>query len=211
MKRSLTTLFITVYLTALLGGLASHMLGVRQHSHPVMYFFVWDMYSGWCAFETRQHVLAEGDSGTYYEVLPAPWGAFRPFGTVDRQHYDVKMNFVPRMAAMVLRHTEHEPIRRIVIVEEAWSKKYNLPDDLWEQRYGKSRAPISYFHIRAVADADGTIAELTQQWPILLANRCVLDNPRLMSDVSRGHTFIAFDPERPSGGAVVPASYDAGY
>lgn len=210
MKRSLSALFIAIYLGALVGGLLSHALGFHAHGHPVMYFLVWDMYSGWCAFETRQHVLAQGQSGQYYEVLPAPWGAFQPFGTVDRQHYDVRMNFVPQMAAFVLQHTEHEPILRIVIVEEAWCKKYNLSDDLWQQRYEEPRRPISYYHVRAVAEPDGRVTERTQQWPIILSNRCLMDNPRLMSDISRGHTFIAFDPERPAG-QVVPASFDSGF
>ena len=208
MKRSLSTLFIAVYLVALLGGLVSHTLGFHPHSHPVLYFFVWDMYGGWCAFETRLHVLAEGQSGQYYQVLPAPWGTIQPFGPVDRHHYDVKMNFVPQMAAFVLDHTEHEPIQRIVVVEEAWCKKYNLSDELWQRRYSESRRPISYYHIRAVADPDGRISELSQQWPTIVSNRCLMDNPRLMSDISRGHTFIAFDPERPSGNTVRPASFE---
>jgi hypothetical protein len=211
MKRSLSTLVIAVYLVALLAGLASHTLNFQPYSHPVMYFFVWDMYGGWCAFETRHHVLAQGESGQYYQVLPPPWGTIQPFGSVDRQHYDVKMNFLPQMAAFALRHTRHEPIQRIVIVEEAWCKKYNLPDELWRQRYDEPRRPISYFHIRAVADSDGRVTEISQQWPIIVSNRCLMDNPRLMSDMSRGHTFLAFDPERPSGSTVRPASFESGF
>ena len=211
MKRGLTTLFIAVYLGALTAGLISHSLKFHSHSHPVMYFLVWDMYGGWCAFETRQHVIGEGVSGEYYEILPPPWEAFQPYDGMDRQHYDPKLHYVPQMAAHVLEHTQHEPIRRIIVVEEAWCKKYNLPDELWSRRHDDPKEPTSYFHVRAVAEADGTVVQRSLQWSQRLATRCLADNPRLMSDISQGRTFIAFDPERPQGHQVVPASYSPGY
>lgn len=211
MKRGLTTLLIAVYLGVLTAGLVSHALKFHSHSHPVMYFLVWDMYGGWCAFETRQHVIAEGVSGEYYEVLPPPWESYKPFGVLDRQHYDAKVQYVPQMAALVLQHTEHEPIRRIVVIEEAWSKKYNLPDHLWTSRHDDPKQPTSYFHVRAVADAEGHVSHRTLQWSQRLSTRCLADNPRLMSDISRGRTFIAFDPERPEGHQVIPAGYNPGY
>lgn len=208
MKRWLTNTIIAGYLGALLVGLVSHAVVYRTNSHPLMYFLVWDMYCGWSAFETRLHALGETYDGKYYELLPAPWGEFHPYGGPARRHYDVHVRFVPQMAELVLAHTEHEPIRRIIVVEEAWSKKYNLPDPLWAQRYAEPKQRYSYFHVRAVTAPDGGMISRFTPWTAALANQAIMDNPRLMSDVAKGHAFFAVDPPAvPADSGVIPTSY----
>jgi hypothetical protein len=194
MKRWIVNATIAVYLGALGLGLFSHALMYGSHQNPLMYLIVWDMYCGWSAFESRYHVLAETYGGEHYQVLPAPWGEFHPYQGPSRRHYDTRTLFAPRMAELVLNHTQHEPIRRLIVVEEAWSKKYNLPDALWEQRYEQPKQPSSYFHVRCVKSLDTDATTRTSEWVDALANQALMDNPRLMSDVKRGHTFFAVDP-----------------
>lgn len=210
MKRRLTHLTIVAYLGIIGFGLVSHMIGYRQHSNPAMYFIVWDMYAGWAAYETRLHILGEGESGAYYELSVPPWGEFRPYGDTPRRHYDVQALFTDKLAALTLRHTEHEPLRQIVLVEEAYSKKYNLPDALWTRRFAEPKEPHSYYHIRAVLAPDGRFLGRTLEWPSLLANYVIMDNPRLRAEISRGHTFLAVDPSLRSTPAILPASYETG-
>lgn len=208
MKRLLSHVTIAVYLGALSVGLVSHTLNWGKHRHPVMYFLVWDMYCGWSAYESRLHVIGEGVSGEYYQLTPSPWSDFHPHGSISRVHYDVHARFVDEMALMTLRNTRHEPIHRILVVEECWSKKYNLPDRLWAQRFTEEKERHSYFHLRAVANGDGQVVRMANEWPTVMAQRCVMDNPRLMSDMTKGHQFLAVDPSYRQG--VVPASYQSG-
>ena len=84
MKRWLTHLLISGYLLALFGGIASHTLNLGAVSHPGMYFFVWDMFCGWSSYADRIQVVGEGESGTYYQLAPGPWGEFKPYGKIGR-------------------------------------------------------------------------------------------------------------------------------
>lgn len=45
-----------------------------------------------------------------------------PYGDLDRLHYDVLGNSHRKMALNALKRTDHEPIHRIVIIEEVWPK-----------------------------------------------------------------------------------------
>lgn len=210
MKRWLSHLTITAYLGIISFGLVSHMIGFRQHNDPAMYFIVWDMYAGWCAYETRMHILGEGESGAYYDLSTPPWGEFHPYGDTARRHYDNKALFAGELASLTLRHTQHEPMRQIVLVEEAYSKKFNLPDALWARRFAEPKEPHFYHHVRAVHAPDGRCLTRTLEWPALLANYDIMDNPRLMADIARGHTFIAVDPSVRSTPVILPASYQNG-
>lgn len=207
MKRVLSHATIVAYLSVLAFGLAAHTLSWGKTAHPGMYFIVWDMYCGWSAYESRLHVLGEGVSGEYYQLTPPPWSDFHPHGNIGRAHYDVQAGFLNDMALMTLRNTSHEPIHRILVIEECWSKKYNLPDELWARRFDEEKQRHSYFHLRAVANADGRIVGLANQWPTVIAQRCLMNNPRLMSDMTKGHQFLVVDPAYRQG--VRPASFQA--
>ena len=164
LKVAAASTFIGGYLLVLGGGVASHALGVGQNAHPLMYFVVWDMFCGWSAQSTRTHVLAEGVSGAWYDAGTGPWEAFTPYGDLPRIHYDTQGVHAPRLALNVLRHTEHEPIDRLVVVEESWPKKFNLPEDLWRRRFGAEKEPVSYFAVRHVISGDGRLAASNPNW-----------------------------------------------
>jgi hypothetical protein len=209
MHRWATNLFIGAYLAALGFGLLSHSMTFLKSCHPGMYFIVWDMFCGWSAYESRLHVVGEGDSGAYYRLAPAPWGAFVPFGSAQRQDYDVFGQYGYRLATNVLAHTEHEPIRRILVVEETWPKKYNLPEELWEARYGepKPASPRRYYHVRRTYNAAGACLSQRSDWLTAQYEMCVLENPRLRADMRKGHTYFTASP---AGGAsaIQPASFE---
>lgn len=197
MKRWATHLFIASYLSVLGFGFAAHALSFLKTAHPAMYFIVWDMFCGWSSYEIRFHVIGEGDSGRFYSLAPGPWGEFIPYGSAQRHDYDVYGNYGYRVASNTLAQTEHEPIRRIMLVEEAWSKKYNLGADLWAERYGvpKPESHRSYYHVRRTWNADGET--LGQTGTLLNAEleTFVLDNPKLRADMQRGQTYYATNPQ----------------
>ena len=74
-------------------------------------------------------VIGEGEDGKSYELSPGPWGEFHPYGFIARQHYDPEFLNGERMAKNTLKHTVHEPITRIFVVEEEIPKRLNIPDD----------------------------------------------------------------------------------
>lgn len=194
MQRWLTHLFIAGYVSALGFGLFSHAFSFLKGAHPAMYFVVWDMYCGWSAYENRLHIIGEGASGKYYELAPGPWGDFTPYASCGRQHYDTHAQFAYRLATNTIAHTRHEPISRIMVVEEAWPKKYNLPDALWKLQETGPKVPHSYYHLRAVYAPDGRCVQransfLEHQYELAVAN-----NPRLRNDMRKGHTFFATNP-----------------
>ncbi len=189
MRRLMACGVISTYLLMLAIGLFSHALGYKPNGHVGMYFLVWDMYCGWCGYEIRHHVIAEGESGQYYEVTPPPWGEFVPYGSAGRQHYDSSAAFTGILASHILEHTDHEPITEVSLIEEAWSKKYNLPDSIYESRYEAPHEKHSYYRPRLLLSADGTVRERYLAWTSWLAHQAVMDNPRLQKDVT-GRPFV---------------------
>jgi hypothetical protein len=155
-----------------------------------MYFVVWDMFCGWAAYSTRNQVIVEGESGQFYEVLPPPWGEIQPYGSLGRRHYDPYQTFCMSMAQNVLKHTDHEPITRIFVLEEAWAKKFNLPDRLWEARYEEPKSPHRYRHVRYVFSSDGIPLQTNNNWLSFQSNLMMAKNPRLQADFRKSRPFV---------------------
>jgi hypothetical protein len=207
MARRFAAAFIVCYLAALAYGLTAHTVGYRTYSHVGMYFLVWDMYCGWSGWETRHHILAEGESGAIYDVGSPPWGEVRVYGGPDRRHYDIYGLHSFRMADNVARHTEHEPFVRYMVVEEAWSKKYNLPDALWSQRFEEPKQPRSYCRIRSAYDTDGSCVASNGAWSNWLMAQALGDNPRLQKDLKVSTPFMTADHFVRSPELVVPVGH----
>jgi hypothetical protein len=195
MKSRLVVGFIGAYLCLLSWGVFSHAVSFMSGSHPAMYFVVWDMFCGWSAYSSRYHVLAEGESGQWYEVAPAPWGEFVPYGKLGRHHYDSFCAHLERTALNTLEHTAHEPITRVFIVEESWAKKYNMPDHIWQARH-EERKPrpeeiTRYYRVRRVLAGDGTPQHSFTGWFDYQGNLALSDNPRLIQEMRQGRSYYA--------------------
>lgn len=194
MKRWLAKLTIGTYLTALALGIVSHAMNFGTGAHPVMYYLVWDMFCGWSAHELRYHIVGESESGQYYKLTPAPWSTFAPYGDLERAQYDALGNSYIKIAMNTLRHTEHEPISRIYVIEEAWPKKYNLPDNLWAAQFDEPKDAHSYFHLKSIYDGDGMALQILPDYITTLQRMAVTNNPRLRADSLRGRPFFAVEP-----------------
>jgi hypothetical protein len=189
-KRWLAGIGITTYLGTLLFGIVSHAANFQDGAHPSMYFIVWDMFCGWSAYETRTHIIGQGISGQYYELAPGPWSDYHPYGDISRQHYD-SFNLHPQAIAInSLKHTDHELMTRLYVIEEAWAKKYNLPDSLWRQRYSEPKEPFSYFRVRTVMTPEGQPLRGATSWLSYQTDLTISDNPRLMAQSQRGPMFM---------------------
>lgn len=208
MKRGLAIATIAVYLGSLTFGIAAHALNFKSDIHPAMYFVVWDMFCGWAGYETRTHIIGEGESGKFYQLAPGPWGDFNPFGDIDRHHYDAFLNHARTQALNCLQQTDHEPMQRIFVVDEVWAKKFNLPNDLWAKRYVEPKEPYSYFHLRQVMNGEGQMVTLHGSWFDHQAGLCLSDNPRIWREAQQNKPFYQLNPElRQSDSFVEPVSY----
>jgi hypothetical protein len=133
-----------------------------------------------------RHVLHCLGSGRFYQIAPAPWDQIKPFGDLERHHYDPFANHADTIALNTLRQTRHEPMRKIMVIEETWAKKFNLPDRLWSQRYIEEKQPYSYFHLRKEFSPEGTLLTNNQSWFDYQDHLCLSDNPRLWRDSKKG-------------------------
>lgn len=194
MRKYLAVGFIGLYLSALSFGLLSHMLGAWTGSHFGMYYIVWDMFCGWSAYDIRLHVIAQGESQNFYRLTPAPWGEFHPYGFIGREHYDSFASHGSRLGLNVLKHTEHEPILRVFVVEECWPKKLNLPDAVWNSRYEEPKDPLSYYRIRQIVLPDGQVTANYNSWIAYQSNLMFADNPRLQADSQTNRPMFMADP-----------------
>lgn len=190
MRRRLTHLLIAGYLGALFFGIGSHCFKYCDACHPGMYFVVWDMFCGWSTWEQRLHIIGEGESGTYYRLAPGPWADYQPYSNVSRHHYDNFGNHAARLAVNCLKHTDHEPMRRVFVVEESWNKKYNMPVSLRQDVVGAADEKHSYLYLRDEYRADGTTVVRRPPWHALQMARSTSENPRLHAQARGGAPMI---------------------
>lgn len=198
MKRRLIAGFIACYLAVLGYGVGCHALSYEVGRHPLMYFVVWDMFCGWATYSMRVHVIAEGESGKYYELAPAPWGEYEPWGPVGRHNYDAFNNHMGRIAMNALKHTRHEPMTRIFVVEECWPKRYELPAEVWKYRYGdEPQIPNRYHHLLAELTPEGHYQRRYPAWITAQYSQALRANPRLELEAARCRPVIISDRRQP--------------
>ncbi|HCS51028.1 MAG TPA: hypothetical protein DIW81_05460 [Planctomycetaceae bacterium] len=194
MKRYLAVATITIYLGALSWGIFSDTFAVGNVAHPAMYYVVWDMFCGWSGYECRQHLIAQGESGQYYKLNPAPWGEFRAFGPADRIDYDSFAAHSQNIARNILRNTEHEPIQRVYLVEENWSKRYNIPDYLWSMKFEEEKESYSYYHTRMIYNSECEPIESRMGWASAIHSKQLETDPRLAKMRNKAKPFYAVTP-----------------
>jgi hypothetical protein len=193
MKRILTVAFIVCYISTLTYGNVCHLLRHGQATHSMMYMIVWDMFCGWAAYDSRVHIIAEGESETFYDLTQPPWGELHAFGYIGRENYDQFNTHLGTIALNVLQHTSHEPISRIVVIEESWPKKLNLPDAVWNLRYDNPKDRHSYFRTRLVMLPDGTVTHRYTSFLDYQALCLATDNPRLLQQSKAGTPLFLND------------------
>ena len=133
-------------------------------------------------------------------MLPGPWGDFYPFGSLGRHHYDIDGTTSGKLAMNVLRHTSHEDITRIFVVEESWPKKFNMPDDQWAARWDMPKDPKRYYTLRHVITPEGVLLHSYDNFFAQQNAFEVLSNPRLNAEVARSQPIFAVSSYRGGSG-----------
>lgn len=199
MRRWIVGSFIVAYLSALGFGLGCQTLRMGTTMHPAMYFIVWDMYCGWAAYNHGYRAIAEGVSGTYYDLNPPPWGAFRPFDTLDRFQSIMPTNSQAKMAAHFAAHSKHEPLSRLFVIEESWAKQFDLPEYIWKAHNAIPRTPHRYAKLAIELAGDGSVTQFHTPWLETQMQMMIADNPRLQHEVRNSKPFHLIDEHQRDG------------
>ena len=179
--------FIACYLSLLSAGIVGHAMKIGLAGNTLSYFFVWDMFCGWQAYDQRTHLIAETDDGRFLEVRE-PWGEFCPYGNLGRFQYDFASYLAPKHIQHVLAHTEHAPISCVFLVQESWPKQYNLPDSLWKQNFESPPDKLSYFHLRGIYSEQGHLLRRYPDWFEQQRVSSIADNPRLKREAHQARS-----------------------
>lgn len=185
MKRRLQNGVIAAYILCFVGGFLAMSLHLAVPGQTFVYFVTFNMFSGWSCFEARMHVIGQGESGTFYQLSPGPWAEFHPYGSLARQHYDPHLENGWPFAENVLRHTTHEPIVRVIVIEEEYPKRLNIPAAQYEAYYNKPKIAQRYFSTRCVMDSHGYVLSQQPEWLRIQDQVSLLDNPRLISEADQ--------------------------
>jgi hypothetical protein len=207
MKRWILNASIAGYIGALAFGFLC-VAGQVTLYFPPMYFLTFNMYGGWSGYDAKMQVLGEGESGKFYVLSPGPWGEFRPYScNLSRQCYDQVFEYGRILARPGLKHTQHEPILRMFVVEQEYPKKFNLPDAQYAAYYGKPNPHRIYSHTRMVMNAEGEILSQNAPWLHYQDNLSVVDNPRLVTDATRSRPFLWSAQQAPGPGGYSADAY----
>ena len=206
MRRWIVGCFIATYVSALSFGIACQTVRMGIAMHPAMYFIVWDMYCGWSAYNHRYRAIAEGVSGTYYDLNPAPWGTFRPYDRLDRLQYVLALQNQALVTAHVAARTEHEPFARMFIVEESWAKQYDLPEYIWKAHNAIPHSPHTYTKVVVEQSGDGQIVNMYPGWLDTQHQIMLADNPRLQQDIRGSRPFWIVDEQQGNGNRYFQSS-----
>ena len=206
MRRWIVGCFIATYVSALCLGITCQTVGMGMHMHPAMYFFVWDMYCGWSAYSHKYRAVAEGVSGTYYDLDPVPWGSFRPYDRLDRLQYIINFGQQARLNTQVAMNTKHEPFSRMFIIEESWGKQFDLPEYIWKANNSIPRQPHKYTKVLVEQSGDGEITHIHPQWLETQHNMMLTDNPRLLEEMRNGRPFWMVDEHQGGGNRYFQSS-----
>lgn len=150
-RKAVLSFGIAGYLAVLLGGLAVHQFDHPSRGSIAGYLVVWDMFCGWSGHERRVAYIAEGESGRFYDASEVPGRGVTPHGQSGRRQFDFRGEFSDTLTASVLSRTDHEPIRRVYVVETNTPKR-NLPS--------AATAKTVHRRVQAILSPDGDAVRL---------------------------------------------------
>ncbi len=129
-----------------------HMMG-DPLSHSSAYFFTWNMFPGYTTETSRRMVVGVTAEGRYIQILPAAnhhfrWGINNEVARidVDRRLENLKPEIEKSLRRFLAEHPD-DPVMLLLIVEQYWPSKYNLPDDLYEATFGKPNLHPRYWRV----------------------------------------------------------------
>jgi hypothetical protein len=141
-RRGLVVGFILAYLGAGLFFFYGQVLGDTGR-FALGYLWTWDMFPNYPSYSTRRFALGQTRSGEYLMVFPSAKVRHRRGGHGDISRFDLPRNDAALRKAVSDHFQAHppeameDPGSYVFLVERYWPVKFNLPDELYEARYGE--------------------------------------------------------------------------
>ena len=95
---------------------------------------------------------------------------------------------------------------RVFVVEECWSKKFNVPDRIWKWRYDEPKQIHKYYHVKSVFTPEGIPIAVYPTWATQQYVKSVANNPRLRVESHRGRAFYLVNPRTRTRGPFGPGN-----
>lgn len=129
-----------------------HMVG-DSNSAKAAYFFTWDMFPGYFTESTRTIIVGVTEDGRHVQLVPAAGDRYSAGlnDSVSRIDWMLRESDVRPVLDRALRRYNAEnpetPIRRVLVVQQFWPIKFNLPDDLYRTEYGVDNPRRKYWRV----------------------------------------------------------------
>lgn len=129
-----------------------HVLG-DSLSHPLAYFFTWDMFPGYRTESSRRTVIGVTREDKAVQLLPAVSHRFRTGINRDVPRIDIDKNprnLLPAVEDALKNYNRLHaaaPIRNVFVVDRYWPSRFNLPDDLYRQAYAEPNPRRRYWRL----------------------------------------------------------------
>jgi|GEM_PF-1897781 len=195
-------LFCTAYLFATAWFGVRHVLG-DSLSHPGAYFFTWDMFPGYVTETSRRMVVGHTWDGRFVKLLPENshrfrWGIHNDVSRVDIDRNPRNLErAIERSVGEYNRAHAKSPIESVLVVEQYWPSRFNLPDDLYRQSYGEANPRRRYWRFIDVPidiDAVGRISNPSVQQCRISNDECRMNdefrNPNYVSTIRHSEFVI---------------------
>jgi hypothetical protein len=155
-RRAGVLLFCAAYLLTTAWFTLRHVLG-DSLSHPVAYFFTWDMFPGYVTESSRRMVVGHTQDERFVKLLPSEshrfrWGINNEVSRldVDRNAKNLEWAIEQSVGEYNDAHSK-SPIKSVLIVEQYWPSRFNLPDDLHREHYGEPNPHRRYWRFLEVS------------------------------------------------------------
>lgn len=152
-QRPTVVLFVSLYVGATLWFAARHAIG-DTGTHPISYFFTWDMFPFYYCESVRRVAVVETASGEHRQLVPGALQQYRAgvHGDLTRVELERGGLCYRRTAEQSLNTTPGapgaDPIVRVLLYEQFWPVKFNYPPDLYRDVTGGVRPDRKYWRLR---------------------------------------------------------------
>jgi hypothetical protein len=159
-------LFCAAYLLATAWFAVRHVLG-DSLSHPAAYFFTWDMFPGYATETSRRMVVGHTRDGRFVKLLPDNLHRFRWGINDDVSRIDIDRNprnlerAIERSLGEYNRDHAKSPVKSVLVVEQYWPSRFNLPDDLYRETYGEPNPHRWYWRFLEVPIDTDTVGRIS--------------------------------------------------
>ena len=156
-----------------------HAIG-DSASHPLAYFFTWDMFPSYSCTSHHRVAIAETQQGRIVELMPGPLTSYRSDRSGELHRFDMFTDIESepvqsQLRKLLEREVSHfhssssDRINSVILLEEFWPAKFNMSESLYLDTYGEEHPGRSEWRVVEIAvpqRAEGTTQAAEDSIPL---------------------------------------------